>query len=190
MTLDEYSTRLGNLTSTISGKLVKDAIVPSANELLASLKNRIVVDGKNSSGLDIGSYSTKSAYYNKERFDRKSSFKARGKENKGDFQNGKKRTSMYFSDGYKGLRNEQGKPSDKMVLNYTGSTMVAYQQNERDDEVVQGMTTEKAADIRQGHEDKRGAIYKASNKELEDYNNNVVKEMQRLNIEILTGVSE
>lgn len=191
MSLDEYHTRLNMLTDTLSRSVVQSVIIPSANELLAEIKNRIVLDGKDSNEGKIGSYSTKPAYYTREQFDRRSSFTAKGKTNSGNFKNGKQRKSMYIETGYKGLRDKQGKPSSTMILNYSGSTMVAYQQGATDNEVVQGMTTEKASEIRKGHEEKRGKpIYRASKRELEQYNKRVAVDFQLANINILKGVSE
>lgn len=191
MTLEQYRGRLGNLVNDLSGQLVRNVIVPPANELLATIKNRIVLDGKDSNDNKIGDYSTKPAYYTREQFDRRSSFKPQGKNARGDFQNGKKRKSMYIRDGYKGLREEQGKPTSTMVLNYSGSTMAAYQQTATDKEVLQGMTTELASQIRRGQEEKRDkSIYKASKTELEAFNKNVAIEFLDANIKILNGVSE
>lgn len=191
MSLNEYYTRLSMLSSDLSASVVQSVIIPSSNELLAQIKNRIVLDGKDSNGQKIGNYSTKPGYYTREQFDRKSSFSARGKNGSGNFKNGKQRKSMYLSSGYKGLRDVQGKPSDTVVLNYTGSTMAAYQQGATDKEVVQGMTTKLASDIRRGHEAKRGKpIYRASKKELEDYNKRVAEDFRQLNINIIKGVSK
>lgn len=190
MTLNEYNNRINNLISELSKEVVKSVIMPSANQLLAEIKNRIVLDGKDSNNSKIGNYSTRPAYYTREQFDRRSSFSGRGKNASGNFKNGKQRKSMYFSDGYKGLRNVQGKPTNTMVLNYSGSTMVAYQQSANDREVVQGMTTQLASEIRKGHESRLGKnIYRASKIELEDYNKRVAEDFQMLNLNILKGVS-
>lgn len=190
MTLEQYRDRLASLITDVSRIAVKSILVPASNELLAKIKNRISVDGKGSTEQKIGNYSTSSAYYNKEKFDRKSSFNARGKNSRGNFANGNQRKTMYFQDGYKGLRNAQGKPTNTVVLTYTGSTMVAYQQSATDSEVLQGMTTQLASDIRKGHEERRGMdIYKASQSELQEYNTEVAKLFTQANINVLKGVS-
>lgn len=191
MTLTEYYNRMSDLSNELSKSVVQSVIVPSANQLLAEIKNRIVLDGKDSNNSKIGSYSTKSAYYTREQFDRRSSFKPQGKNSSGNFKNGNRRKSMYINDGYKGLRNVQGKPTETMVLNYSGSTMVAYQQGATDTEVVQGMTTQLASDIRKGHEEKLSKpIYRASLAELEAYNKRVGEDFLQANVNILKGVSE
>lgn len=190
ITLEQYTERINGLAERLSQGAAMYVIVPTANELLANIKNRIMIDGKDSNGNKIANYSTKPAYYTREQFDRRGSFSAKGKNSRNDFANGNKRKSMYLQGGYKELRSIQGKPVNTMVLNYTGSTMNAYQQKVTENEVLQGMTTELASDIRHGHEERLNKdIYKPSKSELEAYNKNIVEELAELNVKILTGVS-
>jgi len=174
MTPQEYYSNLQELISASSKELAKQAIVPAANELLAEIKNRIQRDGKNSSGSDIGNYSTKQAYFGREAFDKKSSFKPPA---------GKK--TMKLPQGYKELRSIQGKPVDKVNETYTGSTMAAYQLQAKETEVVIGFTTEKSSLIRKGQEAKKGEIFTATPIELADYNKNVVTAARELTMQLL-----
>lgn len=190
ITLRQYTERILQLPGRIAQDLPSTVIVPAANELLARIKNRIVLEGQDSNGNKIGTYSTKPAYYSREQFDRRSSFSARGKNSRNDFSNGRQRKTMYMPSGYKQLRDLQGKPNDKMYLDYSGSTMLAYQQSLNEKEVLQGMTTKLASDIRQGHEGRLSKpIYRATKSELEQYNKNVAIGLAELNVKILSGVS-
>lgn len=88
MTIEEYRERLIALKQAAAQKAVEQIIVPAANKLLATIKNRIQVEGKNSSGRQIGTYSQKPMYATKEQFVKTASFKPRGKNEIGS--NGKK----------------------------------------------------------------------------------------------------
>lgn len=176
MTMPEYISKMQELAA-ISAEA---AIIPAANEMLAEIKNRIVIDGKGSSGNQIGQYSTKAAYFSQQQFDKKGAFKPRGKVRTNT-------KTMYLPAGYKELRDIQGKPTDNIKVNYTGSTMAAYQQAAVEGGVVQGLTTERAKDIREGQERKRGNIFAPTKDELDIFNKNVAKEIAGLQIKILTS---
>jgi hypothetical protein len=78
MTPEEYNDHLTQLYGLVSGDLTKVTIVPAATNLLSSIIARIE-SGKKSDGSEIGQYSTKPLYANKEQFIRPSAFSARGK---------------------------------------------------------------------------------------------------------------
>jgi len=179
MTPEQYISKLQELSRLSADSI----IIPAGNELLATVKNRIVLDGKNSTGNKIGDYSTKSAYFGKEQFDRKSSFKPQGKNTKGKSASTHK--TMYLPMGYKELRDVQGKPTDNIKANYTGSTMAAYQQVAGNKEVLQGFTTDKSSKIRKGIEAKKGDIYKPTNEELNSYNKTVAEGLLQIQTAIL-----
>lgn len=179
ITMQDYQQRLRQL-STIA---VESVAVPLANEMLAEVKNRIVLDGKGSNNAPIGQYSTKSAYFGREAFDKQGAFKPQGK-----FGARKDAKTMYIPTGYKGLRDVQGKPSDKINENYTGSTLAAYQQAQGEGFIVQGFTTQKSSLIRHGQELKRGDIFKPTKEELTTYNTGFSKGIQDLQVKILKGV--
>lgn len=211
MTLEEYTERLKRLSATYADKAKEAVFVPAANELLATIKNRIVQDGKNSQGSNIGQYSTEPAYFSKNQFVKKSSFKGVGQRGfKGErivserkyrvekvtlksgktvqrlvdekkFKVEKKAPkSMYIDDGYKGLRDIQGRRTDVMNLSYSGATLLAYQMTFSGNDILLGMTNTEAAKIRQGQEKKRGKIFYATKNEIEDYNKNVREESEQL----------
>lgn len=190
MTLQEYAERIRNLSYVTATRVVSSVIEPAGNELLATVKNRIVQSGKNSSGQNIGNYSTKSAYFTKPQFDRGSSFKLRGKNSNSPDIGNRERKSMYMPNGYKELRDIQGKPTDNIKANYTGSTMASYQQEVTDKGVLQGMINEQSSKVRKGLEkQKKQDIYKPTPIEIQEYKKNVLLEMGKLNEKILKGVS-
>src|SRR5690606_9970780 len=133
--------------------------VTRAGELLATIKNRITRDGKNSSGQQIGHYSTKPMYATAEQFDKKSSFKPGGKAQQKTLvfsvSNRKKKkvnvksdfrpySSMYLPGGYKELRNIQGKPVDKVNLLYRGDLVPnGYQMQAVQNAVLLGLISER-----------------------------------------------
>lgn len=179
MELEVYISKMRELANIA----VERVVVPAANEMLAKVKNRIALDGKNTQGAQIGQYSTRSAYFGIEQFDKKSSFKPQGKGGKN-----KQAKTMYLGGGYSELRQIQGKPVDKMNMNYTGSTLAHYQQTSDERQVLQGFTTEKSALIRQGQEKKRGNIFAPTKEEIAAFNVNVRNEVENLQTKILTSV--
>lgn len=79
MSPEEYSERLGELYGLISGDLALDTIVPAASDLLFEIKNRIVQEGMNTAGGEIGQYSQKPIYVTPQQFVNSGSLEARGK---------------------------------------------------------------------------------------------------------------
>lgn len=78
MTIQEYTDRLRELGGII-GTVEEYTVAPSAMEMLARIKNRVKNQGQGTAGNDIGSYSTKPLYVEKDKFVKKGSFQARGK---------------------------------------------------------------------------------------------------------------
>ncbi len=183
MTPQEYLQRLKSLRDNATEKVVENIIVPNANELLANIKNRIVRDKKNSSGSSIGQYSTKPIYASVDQFDKRGAFKPIGKR-------GKTKKTMYLPAGYKQLRDIQGKPTDSVNLNYTGSLMLSYQMQVKGKEVLLGLTNQESAKIRQGLENGTrgrkgyGKVFYATQQEIANYNKNVTEDTK----EIITKV--
>ena len=178
MTSAEYIEKLKALRDAAVAKGVAAVIVPNANELLANTKNRIMVEGKNSAGGNIGSYSTKKMYAGKEQFVKTGSFKA------GPRPGAK---TMRLDGGYKQLRAIQGRPVDKMNYNYSGDTMLAYQMQALKDVVLLGLTNERASKIRQGLEAKRGKAFYPTKAEITEYEKNVAADVITLQLKILKG---
>lgn len=176
--LRAYREKLKAVIDRTKDKAIERIIVPPANKMLATIRNRIQVDGKNSNGQKIGSYSTEPMYASAGQFDKRSAFKPgkkahieastsirinaktlkvkRGK----TIQNvvKQKMKTMYLVQGYKELRDIQGKPTDKVNLTYRGDLMASYQQQLTNNAVLQGLTSEFEALKREGLE--KGTKYK------------------------------
>lgn len=184
MDLVEYQARLSRLAQEAKEASAQLVIVPAANKLLATIKNRIAVEGKDSSGGSIGQYSTKAAYFTKEQFVKKSAFRGQGKAGK---KKGVTNKSMYIPDGYKGLRDIQGRPTDKMNYDYSGDTLAAYQMEANNKEVLLGLINQRAADIRKHLEQKRGKAFTATSEEIADYDKEVAEEFRLLTLKIFNA---
>ncbi len=189
MDLKEYQARLERLTIAAQNKAAESIIVPAAGFLLASIKNRIMIEGKNSAGASIGVYSTKEMYATPEQFIKKQKgiFQPQGKTGKGPFKNGNIRRSMFLPQGYKQLRAIQGRPVDVMNYNYTGDTMLAYEMEPKADRVLLGLTNERAKRIRQGLEAKRGKAFYATADEMAEYDKEVREQSALMTTKILSG---
>lgn len=187
ITLEQYTERLQDLAKQGSERAIESVVIPAANELLANIKNRIIDEGKKSDGSKIGNYSTKPAYFEKEQFIQKSKFKPKGKTGETKFKSGAFHKSMYLEQGYKELRNIQGRPTDKINEFYTGSTMNSYQLQAIQNAVLLGLTNEKSAKIRQGQEGRFGKIFYATKEEIENYNKEVSKYSEDLVLKIFNG---
>lgn len=83
MDIQQHLNDLKALKQAALTKVMEGVIVPAANEMLAQTKNRIMVEGKNSSGRRIGTYSEKPMYATVGQFDKTGSFRARGKKETG-----------------------------------------------------------------------------------------------------------
>lgn len=176
LTLEEYQDKLRELARQGSEKAIESVVVPNANLLLASIKNRIIQDGQKSDGSKIGNYSAKPAYFEKQQFIQKGKFKGIGKTGQTKYTNGAMHKSMYLPGGYKQLRDIQGRPTNQINEFYTGDTMLAYQMQSKDKEVLLGLVNERAAKIRHGQEKMFGRIFSATDDEIKEYNQNVSKE--------------
>jgi hypothetical protein len=185
MTPEEYKSKLESLAGEFASRAVDRAVIPAANELLAVIKNRIVQQGKNSSGASIGVYDTTPAYYGPEAFIKKTSFTPQGKTGEKVFKNGKPHKTEYIPSGYKGLREKQGRRTDIMNESYSGATMLAYQMQQTDNAAILGFTNTEASKIRKGQEKKRGKIFYATKQEIDDYNQSVAEESERITRELL-----
>lgn len=80
MSPEEYTERLQQLYG-LQNDLAEYTIVPAAAEMLIEIKSRIVNDGKNTADGNIGDYSTKPMYVEKEQFAKPGAFVAQGKNN-------------------------------------------------------------------------------------------------------------
>lgn len=183
--LTDYTKKLEQLSERYSREAVDSVFVPAANEFLATIKNRISQEGRNSQGAPIGQYSTKPGYFGTAAFIRRSSFSPRGKTGEKVFKNGRPHKTEYIPTGYKGLREKQGRRTEVMNMSYSGGTLLSYQMQARQQDVVIGMTNNEAAEIRHGQEKKRGRIFYGTQEEIGAYTKNVRDESEKLHRQLL-----
>ena len=153
MAFSDLSDKLQEIADRLDAQAVDVAVVQSMTELQADFIQRVFVDGKDSDGQLLGTYSEKPNYFSKEKFVRKSAFKAQGKNGDTAFKVvTRQRKTMYLPQGYKQLREVQARPTDHVNLDYSGSLKNAYRvfkfgsevllgQNDRvEHEKIQGLT--------------------------------------------------
>lgn len=214
LTIAEHMEQLRKLSAFASAQAVQAIIVPRANELLANTKNRIIKQGLDSNMSAIGPYSKKPGYYGRGEFINGGAFVGQGKSGfKGERikrdiynvvvqKNGRERLvlsdevsiekrtpkNMYLEQGYYQFRQIQGREVGFTNLVLSGDTMQRYQMSVQGGSILFGMTTRKAALIRQGQEERKDKpIFKSSKQEIEEYNKQVVEDFKHLNTELLAG---
>lgn len=155
MAFSDLSDKLQEIADRLDAQAVDVAVVQSMTELLGDFKQRVFVDGLDSEGNKLGTYSEKPNYYTKDQFVRKSAFKAQGKDSDENSKTGvirtttavynintqkkksiavkktsgggmTERTSMYLPQGYKEFRQIQGRQTEFVDLDYSGSLNKAY----------------------------------------------------------------
>lgn len=195
MTLEEHNAKLQTLASQASQKAREGIVVSAGYSLLGAIKNRIIKDGKNSSGAQIGTYSTKPAYYPRGAFIKKGAFKPQGK-NQIFAQDGtrnkkikrdKGRKTMYLPEGYKELRQIQGRESGFVNLEYSGDLMLSYQGEPTDTAMLLGFTKESQLKKKEGLEGRYGDVFHATKEEIDAYNKEVIEETNKLTVQLLQG---
>lgn len=213
--LQDYSNAIQAMAERVVRLETERVIVPAANKMLGRIKRRIQNEGKNSDGSSIGAYSKKPGYFTRKQFVKKSAFKAIGKKEaetgfltegnivevydisrrkkngqgrrsfkvvKKDFS---ERKSMYLAEGYKELREIQGRPVDKINYTYTGDTIGSYVLYAGNDAVLLGLNNERSAKIREGLEKRKGRAFSASAEELQDYETEVSEVLNEISRENL-----
>lgn len=174
--LTDYILKLRELGENASQKLYEEIAVPEDSKLLGTIKNRIILEGKNSAGQSTGHYSTTPAYFDRGAFIQQGKFKAVGKTGKTKKKDGTPHKSMYLPQGYKELRQIQGRESSFKNNEYTGSLMASYQMQVKPEAKtnVLGFTLEKSAAIRRGLEAKQGQTFSATKEEMEHHNKRIL----------------
>jgi hypothetical protein len=188
MNLPEYIDRLRQLGNTEADKSIREeAYIRGGNEFLANIKNRIQREGKDSSGAKMPEYSTKPAYYPKDAFVKKSSFKGKGKDSVGKFKNGSDRKSMYMANGYKQLRETQGMPTNIRTINYAGDLMLSYVIGTEESAIVLGFNQDKQSKKRKGLEERNGGkIFSGTDNEFQVFNNKIIQNEREIVQRIFT----
>lgn len=97
--------------------------------------------------------------------------------------------TMYLESGYHELRTIQGMPVDKVIVNYSGETMLSFQLMANGEMVVIGFTQQRAAIIRKALEKKfKGPIYAPTLNERETYREYVQQRTRAVTVEIAARI--
>lgn len=184
MTLEDYQKSLARLTLDAVNQAREIAYVSAANKLLATIKNRIQRQGVDSNGAKMSAYSTKPYYAQRNSFVKRGSFKAGGKSVNGR-KNKKNPRTMFLKDGYKQFREIQGRQTGHRDLTLSGQTMLNYVMGVNDGKVLLGFDTDRSSKIRKGHEKRNGGnIYYASQDELNEFNEDVTKNEEKIILKV------
>lgn len=217
MTLEQYTSRVDELVNLSSQRVIESVLYPAGNALLGAIKKRIQLDGKKTDGSQIGNYSTKPMYATVDQFDKTGPFNPRGKAETGATKSGRDRIttanvggkktairnvqgfnaeirqSMYLPQGYKQLRQIQGKPTGFVNLTYRTDLILDYQANLDTNAVLLGFSKESESLKRKGLEEgtkKRkgyGKVFAPTAQEIKDYGDEVREEISSTIISILKG---
>ena len=154
--------------------------------LEAQYKRRIFLTGRTTNGRRIGKYSEKPIYVSvegaKKRYGsqiRSSSLKPSGKNKRPKFQNGKRKKSQYFEDGYKGFREQVGRQTKHVDLNLTGDLQSSIKTGKRQRSVRMGFLNPSAADLVDNLEAKYGDVFTVSKAESEAVTSFLKKNLEK-----------
>lgn len=166
---------LNNAIKEISSQAKTFVAFGASGILAGEMKYRIFTKGQDSSNNSLGKYSTQEAYFTKEQFSSKSKFKNKGKTKKPT------KSTMYFGDGYEGLRKVQGKKVDNKNLNYTGELKNSFTNGKQGGDAVVGFTNIEGSNKRRYAEDSnKSAIFQPTKQELTIVNTYVVEELNSI----------
>lgn len=181
---EEIPSFLTDLQQKVVNELKTTILFHGANELASQMKKRIFTQGKDANGSIIQSkYSETPTYVNKDVFVRKGAFTPKGKENKGNFKNGKERKTMYLPQGYKELRDIQGRQTSFVDWRYSGSLEKSIETMKNNNDVVIAIVDNEESIKRKAIEERTGKdIFTPSVSELEYYENVIAKEIENLSI--------
>ena len=156
------ATELLNEIESLPDKVLRLA----ASSMFAVHKMRIFGKGEATDGSDIGSYSTKPAYFNPNDFPKR--FTPEGKDGDKGPIGDKPRKTKYFEDGYSGVRKETGRRNDKVDLRMTGTLEQSYQAEREGNSVVYGFVFKLSGKKAEGAEERFDKpIFEVSKKERE-----------------------
>jgi hypothetical protein len=183
ISISEYVSRLSQLTTDAVNDKREEIYVLNGNQLLANIKNRIQREGKDSSGATMPPYSTKTAYYTRDQFVKKGSFRAKGKSGNRVFLNGNQHKSMYLENGYKEFREVQGRQTGKRDYTLSGDLMLSYVLGTSQNAILLGFNQDKQSKKRKGLDKQNGGnVFSATSSEMDDFNKGVIQdELQVIN---------
>lgn len=183
MNLQEYQNKLKEYTENMVLGVMEGVVVSAHNLMLGAIIARIEIDGQMTSGAKIGSYSKKEAWYDRDRLIQQSKFTNRSK-----VKGKKTKKTMYFADGYYGLRKMQGREVGFVNLAYTRDTISNLRSNVDlvNKRASLGFGNERSAKIAGGHKKKYGGnIYVPGKKEMALFEEEMLEGTKEIIKEIL-----
>lgn len=156
MNIDVAGDYLNGLVGRFNEGLQNRILVAGITTLQGEMIERIFSEGVDSQGGKIGDYSRAPIYVSAEKHIRKNAFQKVGKNNTGDFKNGKPRKSTYYKGGYAEYREAVGRQSGYMDFMLSGSLKNNIQIGEDAGAMVIGLTDEKESLKRLGLEEHVG----------------------------------
>lgn len=181
MDIKQYTERLANMVNEAATEAREGIYIRNGNMLLANIKNRIQREGKDSIGAKMSDYSNKPAYYKRDSFVKKGAFKGVGKNGGKKFKNGNSHKSMYLNNGYKEFREIQGRQTQIKDLTLSGDLMLSYVLGTAENAILLGFNQTLQSKKRKGLEKQNGGqIFKATDAEIGDFNENVVKQQNEI----------
>jgi hypothetical protein len=192
MTLEEYNDNLAQLADKTSRALSERIILTSGQRMLGSMHRRVFQKGLDSENSPIGRYSTTPGYYGPKQFIQKAAFSPVGKRGKKKFKSGDPHKTMYLKEGYKELREKQGRRTDIVNLEYRGDLEGSLKIQGRENDAVIGFDNLKESKIRKGNEIRFrksiNTIFPASEEERNQYSEDVIEQLEETERQILTGL--
>jgi hypothetical protein len=173
---EEFINRIEGMAENLDRQMPDVLAMATMAEVMAMHKKRVFDLGLNSDGVQIGEYSTEPAYFSKSAFIRKAAFKQQGKENKGKFNNGNERKSMFITTGYSGFRQIQGREIDNVKTKYSGDLERSFQVVKVGEAVYYGTTNQGASDKFEALTNQYGEIYPLTTEEKQFMREDVIKQ--------------
>lgn len=175
MTWEHYVRNWRTLKSDLKEASGLEVLALPAQTMLESIKTRVFEHGTTTDGQLMEAYSTKPASFQRSDFDNKSSFTAgRGK-------------SMFLPQGYRQLREIQGKQVNFINLDYTGKMKDALQIKSTKNTVTILFTTRRSGGLAAQHEKRFGPVFSASEQEREDMDIAVSANLKEKVLTVLTA---
>lgn len=187
MTMQEHLKQIQRLAAVAEQEAVESVIVPAANELLANIINRNINEGKNTDGTTRKDYSTRPMYASEQQFIQKATIKPRGKTGETVFKNGKPHKAQYLPQGYKQLRDIQGRRTDIKNYEYTGDLFQSYVLGREGQSIVIGLDKQSQVLKKQGLE-KNGLFLQPTKVEREEYISQITQGIKENQLKVLFKV--
>jgi len=183
MRIDEFDAEFRRLAAEFSREAINSCVPAASPKFLEVFLDRIFIEGLDSEGNKLGTYSTTPGYFDKEKFQDKGKFKGVGKTGDTKFlkgiNKGKDHKSMYLKGGYRELRGIQGRETGFVNLNYSNSLFSSIKIYPEKEKVLVAIADAKDSAKRKALEKKyKKTIFRAGDKEIDIYGEALILELQ------------